>query len=63
LETQGFLDYVERCHNSDEKTINLLDKLQDAIGRGQKPLSIFPSQLSDPEIITISEPEAEPTGF
>ncbi|KAJ4797224.1 stomatal cytokinesis defective / SCD1 protein (SCD1) [Rhynchospora pubera] len=61
LETQGFLDYVERCHNSEEKTTNLLDKLQDAIGRSQNPLSIFPSEFPEPEIITISEPEAGPT--
>ncbi|KAF3321461.1 DENN domain and WD repeat-containing protein SCD1 [Carex littledalei] len=30
-------------------------------GGVKNPLSIFPSQLSDPEIITISEPEAAST--
>lgn len=41
---------------SDEKNYNLLDKLQDAIGRGQNPMSILPSPLIEPEIITISDP-------
>jgi hypothetical protein len=59
LETQGFLDYLERCNNAEESWNNLLDKLQDATGRGQNPLTIFPSQVADPEIITISDPEAE----
>ncbi|OAY75391.1 DENN domain and WD repeat-containing protein SCD1 [Ananas comosus] len=55
LETQGFLDYLERCSNSEENSNNLLDKLQDATGRGQNPLTIFPSHLSEPEIVTIAE--------
>ncbi|GJN18579.1 hypothetical protein PR202_gb05751 [Eleusine coracana subsp. coracana] len=59
LETQGFLDYLERCNNAEEIGNNLLDKLQDATGRGQTPLTIFPSQAADPEIITIADPEAE----
>ncbi|TVU34208.1 hypothetical protein EJB05_16039 [Eragrostis curvula] len=59
LETQGFLDYLERCNNAEESGNNLLDKLQDATGRGQNPLTIFPSQSADPEIITIADPEAE----
>lgn len=58
LESQGFLDYLERCINSEENSNNLLDKLQDATGRGQNPLTIFPSQLSELEIITITEPDA-----
>lgn len=56
LESQGFLDYLERCINSEENSNNLLDKLQDATGRGQNPLTIFPSQFSELEIITIAEP-------
>lgn len=59
LETQGFLDYLERCNTAEENAHNLLDKLQDATGRGQNPLTIFPSQVSDPEIITIANPEIE----
>ncbi|KAJ0977957.1 hypothetical protein J5N97_013431 [Dioscorea zingiberensis] len=62
LDSQGFLDYLERCINSDENSNNLLDKLQDATGRGQNPTSIFPSTLVEPEIITIAEPEAEDAG-
>ncbi|KAL5227562.1 hypothetical protein ABZP36_015827 [Zizania latifolia] len=57
IETQGFLDYLERCSNAEENTNNLLDKLQDATGRGQNPLAIFPSHVADPEIITIADSE------
>ncbi|XP_074304749.1 DENN domain and WD repeat-containing protein SCD1 isoform X1 [Silene latifolia] len=53
LDTQGFLDFLERCF--DNNTTNLLDKLQDAIGRGQDPMSILPAPLAEPEIITISD--------
>ncbi|XP_010943311.1 DENN domain and WD repeat-containing protein SCD1 isoform X1 [Elaeis guineensis] len=62
LESQGFLDYLERCINSEENSNNLLDKLQDATGRGQNPLTIFPSQLSELEIITIAEPDGGVAG-
>lgn len=61
LESQGFLDYLERCIGSDESNNNILDKLQDAIGRGQNPLSILPS-LFEPEIITISDPDLGTSG-
>lgn len=56
LDSQGFMDYMERALNSDENSNNLLDKLQDAIGRGQNPMVILPSLLAEPEIITISDP-------
>lgn len=62
LESQGFLDYVERCLNSEESNLNLLDKLQDASGRGQNPSSIFPS-LEVPEIKTIAQPDAGIAGL
>lgn len=55
LESQGFIDYLERGIGSDAKANNLLDKLQDAMGRGQNPMSIFPVLSSEPEIITISD--------
>ncbi|PIN06522.1 RAS signaling inhibitor ST5 [Handroanthus impetiginosus] len=56
LESQGFLDYLERGLGSEENGNNLLDKLQDAIGRGQNPFSILPSLSTEPEIVTISDP-------
>lgn len=62
LNTQGFLDFVERGTSPDENNVNLLDKLQDAIGRGQNPMSIFPSSLMEPEIITISESDTGTSG-
>ncbi|KAA8542690.1 hypothetical protein F0562_023811 [Nyssa sinensis] len=62
LDSQGFLDYLERGLGSDESNNNLLDKLQDAIGRGQNPRSILPSPLAEPEIITISDPSVGISG-
>ncbi|GAB2292818.1 Scytalone dehydratase [Dionaea muscipula] len=55
LDSQGFLDYIERGIDSEENNSNLLDKLQDAIGRGQNPESILPSSLLEAEIITIAD--------
>ncbi|KAK2991400.1 hypothetical protein RJ640_010864 [Escallonia rubra] len=55
IESQGFLDYLERGLGSEENSNNLLDKLQDAIGRGQNPMSVLPSDSPEPEIITISD--------
>ncbi|KAJ6723932.1 hypothetical protein OIU74_008320 [Salix koriyanagi] len=42
IESHGFLDYPERGIDSDGNNNNLLDKLQDTIGRGQNPISILP---------------------
>ncbi|CAA6666159.1 unnamed protein product [Spirodela intermedia] len=60
LDSQGFSDYVERVATSDGN-FNLLHKLQDAIGRGQSPAAILPSQ-GELEIITISDPEVGSEG-
>ncbi|GMI96344.1 STOMATAL CYTOKINESIS-DEFECTIVE 1 [Hibiscus trionum] len=57
LDSHGFLDYLESGLGSDENNDNLLDKLQDALGRGENPLSILPSTSAEPEIITISDPD------
>lgn len=56
------MDYLERGLGSGENNHNLLDKLQDAIGRGQNPISILPSSLVEPEIITISDPDVGISG-
>ncbi|XP_019446275.1 PREDICTED: DENN domain and WD repeat-containing protein SCD1 isoform X2 [Lupinus angustifolius] len=55
LDSHGFLDYLERGLGSDENSNNLLDKLQDAMGRGQNPMSILPSSSVEPEILTVSD--------
>ncbi|KAJ6418477.1 hypothetical protein OIU84_001771 [Salix udensis] len=57
LESHGFLDYLERGIDSDGNNNNLLDKLQDTIGRGQNPMSILPTAVAETEIITISDPD------
>ena len=57
LESHGFLDYLERGNDSDGNNNNLLDKLQDTIGRGQNPMSILPTAVAETEIITISDPD------
>ncbi|KAH6763504.1 stomatal cytokinesis defective / SCD1 protein [Perilla frutescens var. hirtella] len=56
LDSQGFLDYLERGLGSEGNGNNLLDKLQDAIGRGQNPFSILPLLPAEPDIVTISDP-------
>lgn len=53
---------MERGSGPDENNVNLLDKLQDAIGRGQNPMSIFSSSLMEPEIITISDSDTGRSG-
>lgn len=63
LETQGFLDFLERGIDSDDYSNNLLDKLQDAIGRGQNYMSILPSPALEPEIITISDLDGAQPGM
>nr|XP_011470710.1 PREDICTED: DENN domain and WD repeat-containing protein SCD1-like [Fragaria vesca subsp. vesca] len=62
LESRGFMDYLERGLGSDENNNNLLDKLQDAIGRGQNPISILPSNSVEPEIITIADTDVGTSG-
>jgi hypothetical protein len=55
LESHGFLDYLERGVGFDENNNTVLDKLQDAIGRGENPMSVFPSSAVEPEILTVSD--------
>lgn len=62
LDSHGFMDYLERGLGSEENTNNLLDKLQDAIRRGQNPISILPSNLVEPEIITIADTDVGASG-
>ena len=52
----------ERVIGYDENNYNLHDKLQDAIGRGQNPISILPSSLVEPKFLTISDPYIEILG-
>lgn len=56
------MDYLERGVGSDENNNNLLDKLQDAIGRGQNPMSVLPSSLIEPEILTVSDSDVGISG-
>ncbi|KAJ6674465.1 hypothetical protein OIU85_010718 [Salix viminalis] len=63
LESHGFLDYLERGIDSDGNNNNLLDKLQDTIGKGQNPISILPICDGEAEITTISDPYVGILGF
>ncbi|EPS64327.1 hypothetical protein M569_10454 [Genlisea aurea] len=63
LDSQGFLDYLERGPGSERNSKNLLDKLQDAIGRGQDPRSILPSYAEEHEIVTVSDPSVGVAGI
>lgn len=56
LDSQGFFEFLERSHGSEESGHNLLDKLQDATARGQNPYSVLPDTTSELEIITIADP-------
>ncbi|KAL2342501.1 hypothetical protein Fmac_003786 [Flemingia macrophylla] len=51
----------KRNFGSDEN-YNLLDKLQDAIGRGQNPMSVLPSSSAEPEILTVSDSDVGISG-
>lgn len=42
--------------SSGESNDDVLDKLIDAIGRGESPTSVFPSPLLDLTIVTIPDP-------
>lgn len=53
---------MERVVNADEGGSNLLDKLQDAVGRGQNPSSVFPALSLDLEITTIPDPSTGAAG-
>lgn len=56
LGSQGFSNYIAKVRASGESDHTILDKLQEALGEGQSPMSIFPSRLSDSVIITIPDP-------
>ncbi|KAM7266773.1 hypothetical protein ACFE04_008939 [Oxalis oulophora] len=63
LDSHGFLDYLERgVGGADDISNNHIDKLQDAIGRGENPMSILPSPMAEREIITISELDVGTSG-
>lgn len=55
LDTQGFFEFLERGHGSEEHGLNLLDKLQDALARGQDPYAVLPVSTSELEILTIDD--------
>ncbi|KAF5730372.1 putative F-box and wd40 domain protein [Tripterygium wilfordii] len=63
LDSQGFLDYLGDIMRAEHNNSNnLLEKLQDAIGRDQNPISILPSSMEDPDIVSISDPDVGVSG-
>lgn len=62
LDSQGFFEFLERSHGSEECGRNLLEKLQDAIARGQDPYSVLPDTANELQIITIADPSGGTAG-
>ncbi|XP_021736318.1 DENN domain and WD repeat-containing protein SCD1-like isoform X2 [Chenopodium quinoa] len=56
LLSQGFSNHIEKVLSSGESNDNVLDKLIDAIGRGESLMSVYPSSHSDLILITIPDP-------
>lgn len=55
LDSQGFLDFLERGYGSLQVGQNLVDKLQHAMSKGQNPSVILPVRKATHEILTISD--------
>ncbi|XP_074278770.1 DENN domain and WD repeat-containing protein SCD1-like isoform X2 [Silene latifolia] len=56
LGSQGFSNYIGRVVSGGDSDDNVLDKLIDATKNGHDLMSIFPSSVTDPIIITIPDP-------
>eukprot|EP00250_Pteridium_aquilinum_P022196 c25321_g4_i1 orf=296-3940(-) len=55
LSSQGFLEFLERGYGSANAGPNLMDKLQQAMARGQNPSVVLPAPAVEPNILTISD--------
>ncbi|BBN12485.1 protein MpSCD [Marchantia polymorpha subsp. ruderalis] len=55
LSSQGFMEFLERGYGSAEAGPNLVDKIQEAMGRGQDPSMCLPEPHGQPEFFTVSD--------
>ncbi|KAJ8428602.1 hypothetical protein Cgig2_025262 [Carnegiea gigantea] len=49
LSFQGFSNYIAKVRAYGEIDYSILEKLEEALGKGQSPMSVFPEQLPDPD--------------
>ncbi|KAI5083987.1 hypothetical protein GOP47_0000156 [Adiantum capillus-veneris] len=55
LSSQGFLEFLEKGYGSPNAGPNLMDKLQQAMSRGQNPSVVLPGPAAERNIVTISD--------
>ncbi|MCO5590563.1 hypothetical protein L7F22_044534 [Adiantum nelumboides] len=62
LSSQGFLEFLERGYGSSNAGSNLIDKLQQAMSRGQNPYVVLPGAAAERSIVTISDYSSQEIG-
>lgn len=55
LSSNGFLEFLEKGYGSPSAGQNLMDKLQQAMSKGQNPSVVLPAPAAEPNILTISD--------
>ncbi|KAL2624334.1 hypothetical protein R1flu_008579 [Riccia fluitans] len=55
ISSQGFIEFLERGYGCATAGPNLVDRIQEAMGRGQDPSICFPEPHGQPEILTVSD--------
>ncbi|KAL3688572.1 hypothetical protein R1sor_014881 [Riccia sorocarpa] len=55
LSSQGFMEFLERGYGCATAGPNLVDKMQEAMGRGQETSICFQEPHGQPEILTVSD--------
>ena len=63
LSSQGFHEFLEKGYGSSRTEENLMDKLQQAMSKGQNPSVILPDPASHPYILTISDNSSQEIGW
>lgn len=62
LSSQGFLEFLERGYGAVDAGSNLVDKVQEAMGKGDDLSMVLSEPLSEPEIFTVSDYESQTSG-
>ncbi|CAM6088951.1 unnamed protein product [Calypogeia fissa] len=58
LSSQGFMEFLERGYGAADAGPNLVDKVQEAMGRGDNLSAVLSEPLSEPEIFTVSDSDS-----